>query len=93
MRSAVPKASPGVFTVEQLVRGKCACRQCETLIQAPVSPQVIGRGIPTAGLLAHVMDAEFADDLPLYRQLKALGRAGLAIPRSTLAQRIVHADE
>ncbi|MBB6157372.1 transposase [Pseudomonas sp. JAI115] len=78
--------TPGVFTVEQHVRGKWACRQCETLIQAPVPSQVIDKGIPTAGLLAHVMVAKFADHLPLYRQEKIFGRAGLAIPRSTLAQ-------
>jgi transposase len=47
---------------------------------------VIDKGIPTAGLLAHVMVAKFADHLPLYRQEKIFGRAGLAIPRSTLAQ-------
>lgn len=72
----------GVFTVEQHVRGKWACRGCETLIQAPVPAQVIDKGIPNAGLLAHVMVAKFADHLPLYRQEKIFGRAGLAIPRS-----------
>ena len=76
--------TPGVFTVEQHVRGKWACRQCETLIQVPA--QVIDKGIPTAGLLAHVMVAKFADHLPLYRQEKIFGRAGQAIARSTLAQ-------
>ncbi|MBB4059486.1 hypothetical protein FHY08_005524 [Pseudomonas koreensis] len=75
-----------MFTVEQHVRGKWACRQCETLIQAPVPAQVIDKGIPTAGLLAHVMVAKFADHLPLYRQEKIFGRAGLVIARSTLAQ-------
>lgn len=64
-----------MFTVEQHVRGKWACHQCETLIQAPVPAQVIDKGIPTAGLLAHVMVAKFADHLPLYRQEKSL--AGL----------------
>jgi len=77
--------TPGVFTIEQHVRGKWVCRQCETLIQAPVPAQVIDKGIPTAGLLAHVMVAKFADHLPLYRPEKIFGRAGLAIPRSTLA--------
>ncbi|RMV29338.1 hypothetical protein ALP12_200314 [Pseudomonas savastanoi pv. phaseolicola] len=62
------------------------CDDCETLIQAPVPAQVIDKGIPTAGLLAHVMIAKFADHLPLYRQESIFGRAGLAIPRSTLAQ-------
>jgi hypothetical protein len=47
---------------------------------------VIDKGIPTAGLLAHVMVAKFADHLPLYRQEKIFGRAGLPIARSTLAQ-------
>ncbi|MBD9609272.1 transposase [Pseudomonas sp. PvR086] len=78
--------TPGVFTVEQHVRGKWTCRKCETLIQAPVPAQVIDKGIPTAGLLAHVMVAKFADHLPLYRQENIFGRAGLAIARSTLAQ-------
>ncbi|RUT39810.1 IS66 family transposase [Pseudomonas sp. PAMC 29040] len=78
--------TPGVFTVERHVRGKWVCDDCETLIQAPVPAQVIDKGIPTAGLLAHVMIARFADHLPLYRQESIFGRAGLAIPRSTLAQ-------
>ncbi|RMV99638.1 hypothetical protein ALP03_200221 [Pseudomonas amygdali pv. tabaci] len=68
------------------MRGKWVCDDCETLIQAPVPAQVIDKGIPTAGLLAHVMIAKFADHLPLYRQESIFGRAGLAIPRSTLAQ-------
>ncbi|MFK3796022.1 IS66 family transposase [Pseudomonas sp. NPDC088444] len=78
--------TPGVFTVERHVRGKWVCDDCETLIQAPVPAQVIDKGIPTAGLLAHVMIAKFSDHLPLYRQESIFGRAGLAIPRSTLAQ-------
>ena len=76
---------PGVFTVERHIRGKWVCTQCETLIQAPVPAQVIDKGIPTAGLLAQVMTAKYADHLPLYRKEQIFGRAGLAIPRSTLA--------
>jgi len=78
--------TPGVFTVERHIRGKWVCADCETLIQAPVPVQVIDKGIPTAGPLAHVIIAKFADHLPLYRQESIFGRAGLAIPRSTLAQ-------
>jgi transposase len=78
--------TPGVFTVERHIRGKWVCDQCETLVQAPVPAHVIDKGIPTVGLLAQVMIAKFADHLPLYRQEKIFGRAGLAIPRSTLAQ-------
>ena len=77
---------PGVFTVERHIRGKWACAKCETLIQVPVDPHVIDKGIPTTGLLAQVLVAKYADHLPLYRQEAIFGRAGLAIPRSTLAQ-------
>ena len=78
--------TPGVFTVERHVRGKWVCDDCETLTQAPVPAQIIDKGIPTAGLLAQVMVAKYGDHLPLYRQEKIFGRAGFAIPRSTLAQ-------
>ena len=77
--------TPGVFSVERHIRGKWVCDNCETLIQKPVPAQVIDKGIPTAGLLAQVMIAKYADHLPLYRQEQIFGRAGLAIPRSTLA--------
>ena len=77
---------PGVFTVERHVRGKWACAKCETIVQAPVAPHVIDKGIPTTGLLAQVLVAKYADHLPLYRQEGIYARAGLAIPRSTLAQ-------
>ena len=56
------------------------------IVQAPVDAHVIDKGIPTAGLLAQVLVAKYADHLPLYRQEAIFGRAGLAIPRSTLAQ-------
>ena len=75
---------PGVFTVGAHVRGKWVCAQCETLIQAPVAAQIIDKGIPTAGLLAQVLVAKYADHLPLYRQEGIFARAGFAIPRSTL---------
>jgi transposase len=78
--------TPGEFTVEHHVRGKWVCEGCETLTQAPVPAQVIDKGIPTSGLLAHVLVAKYADHLPLYRQETIFGRAGHAIPRSTLAQ-------
>jgi transposase len=78
--------APGLFTVERHIRGKWVCAKCETLVQAPVAPHVIDKGIPTSGLLAQVLVAKFQDHLPLYRQEQIFGRAGLPIPRSTLAQ-------
>ena len=77
---------PDVFTVERHVRGKWVCACCEKLVQAPVAPHIIDKGIPTTGLLAQVLVAKFLDHLPLYRQEHIFERAGLAIARSTLAQ-------
>ena len=77
---------PGEFSVERHIRGKWACDNCETLIQAPAPAQIIDKGIPTSSLLAQVLVAKYADHLPLYRQERIFGRAGLEIPRSTLAE-------
>jgi transposase len=66
----------GVFAVERHVRGKWCCTGCRTLVQAPVPPAVIDKGIPTAGLLAHVLVAKHADHLPLYRHEAILGPPG-----------------
>jgi transposase len=77
---------PGIFTVERHVRGKWVCNRCQTLVQAPVPAQIIDKGIPTAGLLAHVLVAKYADHLPLYRQQRIFARAGVALSDSTLAQ-------
>ena len=50
---------PGSFEVERHVRGKWVCRSCETLIQAPIPAQIIDKGIPSAGLLAHVLVSKY----------------------------------
>jgi transposase len=77
---------PGVFSVERHVRGKWVCTKCQTLVQAPVAAHIIDKGIPTTGLLAQVLVAKYVDHQPLYRQEHIFGRAGLALPRSTLGQ-------
>jgi transposase len=77
---------PGVFTVERHIRGKWVCKCCEKIVQAPVAPHVIDKGLPTTGLLAQVLVAKYLDHLPLYRQEAIFERAGHLIARSTLAQ-------
>ena len=77
---------PGVFTVERHIRGKWVCKCCEKLVQAPVAPHIIDKGLPTTGLLAQVLVTKYLDHLPLYRQERIFERAGHLIARSTLAQ-------
>lgn len=67
--------TPGVFHVERHIRGKWASANCQTLIQAPVPAQVIDKGA-TAGPLAQVLIAKYADHQPLYRQEGIFERAG-----------------
>jgi len=76
---------PGVAQVERHIRGKWACRQCETLTQAPAPAHAIDKGLASTGLLAHVLVAKYADHLPLYRQQKIFERAGIKLPISTMA--------
>ncbi|NKI17523.1 IS66 family transposase, partial [Spongiibacter sp. KMU-166] len=46
---------PGTFSVERHIRGKWCCRECDSLVQAPVAPHIIDKGIPTTNLLAQVL--------------------------------------
>ena len=77
---------PAQFFVHRHIRGKYACRCCQT-IQSPALPaQVIDKGIPAPGLLAQVIVAKIDDHLPLYRQTEIYARSGVHIPRSSMAQ-------
>ena len=83
---------PAKVQVIRHVRLKYACRGCEGVESldgavklAPLPPQIIPQGIVTAGLLAHVAIAKFADAIPLYRQEQQFRRLGLEISRGTLA--------
>lgn len=76
---------PAEFFVHCHIRGKWACKCCQTLVQEPVEPQVIDKGIPTAGLVAHTLVCHFVDHLPYYRLEQINARSGVHTPRSTLA--------
>jgi transposase len=76
---------PAEFFVRRHIRGKWACRCCQTLVQEPVDPQIIDKGMPTAGLVAHTLVGRFIDHLPYYRLEQINARSGVVTPRSTLA--------
>lgn len=82
---------PAQIQVIRHVRPKYACRRCEgeedegpTVTIAPAPVEIIPKGIATAGLLAHVLVAKFADALPFYRQSKQFERMGVDLSRTTL---------
>jgi transposase len=76
---------PAEFFVHRHIRGKWACRCCQVLVQEPVEPQIIDKGLPTAGLVAHTLVSRFVDHIPYYRQEQINARSGVHTPRSTLA--------
>ena len=55
------------------------------MAQEPVDPQIIDKGIPTAGLVAHTLVGRFVDHLPYDRLEQINARSGVVTPRSTLA--------
>ncbi len=81
---------PAKIQVIRHIRPKYACKNCEGLEDdtpvkiAPVPPQIIPKGLPTAGLLAHILVAKFCDALPFYRQEKQFIRLGIDIPRQSM---------
>ena len=77
--------TPGTFHVERHIRSTWACATCETIVQIPVAPHIIDKGIPTTNLLAQVLIAKYADHQPLYRQQQMYARSGVDLPRSTLS--------
>ena len=56
---------------------------------ADLAAEMIPKGLATAGTLAYVATAKYADGTPLYRLSKILDRYGIEIPRSTMASWMV----
>ena len=65
------------------VQEKLACSCGEGIVTAE-APKAIEGGQYGPGLMAHVVVSKCLDSTPLYRQAKALARAGVPIHRNTL---------
>lgn len=71
--------------VTEYVRGKYACRDCETVAEtAPLPERAADRVRPSASTLADLVVRKYVDHLPLARQEKILRREEIEISRSTL---------
>ena len=67
-------------------RPKYACRACtDGVVQASAPNRLIPGGLPTEALVADVLEAKYANHLPLYRQAQMFAREGVQLNRSTLA--------
>ena len=75
---------PARFERQVHVQETLACRCGEGMVVADGPRRVADKCQYGPGLLAHVVTAKCADSIPLYRQAKALARAGVPINRTTL---------
>ena len=50
---------PAQFFVHRHIRGKWACKCCQALVQEPVEPHIIDKGMPAEGLIAHTLVVRF----------------------------------
>jgi len=88
---------PMEVRVIRTVRPKYACRACEGLADeskpviaiATVPPEIVPKGIATAGTLAHILTGKFCDALPFYRQEKMFARFGIDLSRATMCNNAV----
>jgi transposase len=77
---------PAQFRVIATIRPRYACKACgQGVVQAPAPAHLVDGGLPTEGLVAHMLVGKYCDHLPLYRQAQIYGRSGIELDRSTLA--------
>lgn len=83
---------PAKVQVLQHVRFKYGCRQCDRhgesskIVVGAMPAQPIPGSNASAGTIATVLTAKYADGMPLYRQHAALLRSDVDVARGTLAQ-------
>jgi transposase len=76
---------PGHFEIVRHIRPAFSCRRCETMVQEQMPSLPIERGLPGAGLLAHILVSKYCDHLPLYRQSQIYAREGVDLDRAIMA--------
>ena len=77
---------PAKFFFHRHIRPQYACRNCETITAAPISPAIIDGGMAAVGLLVWVLISKYLDHLPLYRLEQIGARDQVILARSTLAE-------
>jgi transposase len=85
---------PAQIKVIRTIRKKYACPCCEAHVKrAPLPPTAIPKSIAGPGLLAYIATSKYGDGLPLYRQEHMWQRAGVDLPRATMAAWMIKVGE
>lgn len=77
---------PAKFFVHRHIRPQYACKACETMTAAPISPAIIDGGMAAPGLLSWVLTSKYLNHLPLYRLEQIAAREQVTLSRSTMAE-------
>jgi transposase len=85
---------PAQIKVIRTIRKKYACPHCEGHVKrAPLPKTAIPKSMAGPGLLAYIATSKYGDGLPLYRQEHMWQRAGVNIPRATMAAWMIKAGQ
>ena len=77
---------PSSFKITRTIRPRCACRNCEHIMQADIEQRAIAKGKAESGLLAHILVQKYCNHLPYYRQSEIYQRdENITLSRSTIA--------
>ena len=79
---------PRQWKVNQTVRERFSCRQCEAITQPPAPFHVTPRGFAGPSLLAMILFEKFGQHQPLNRQSERYAREGVDLSLSTLADQV-----
>lgn len=83
---------PATFKVIKHIRPRCACINCEKVVQAYPVSKAIPKSKAGVGLLSHIIVSKYADHLPLYRQGEIFERQGIIIPQSTMSRWMIKCE-
>ena len=75
---------PSSFKVIRHIRPRCACINCEKIVQAYAPSKTIDKGKGGSSLLAHILIQKYCNHLPIYRQHQIYLREGVEIAQSTM---------
>ncbi len=86
---------PASFEVIENVTFVYGCRKgCdEKIVSSTKPPQMVEKGLPGPGFLAHVVVSKYCDHIPLHRMEGILRRQGVEIPKTTLCGWIKECSE
>ena len=83
--SEILERIPESYKVIKYIRPRCACTNCDNIVQAYTPSKVIDKGIAGPGLLADIFVNKFSNHLPAYRQSQMFERERIDISRSTIS--------